>query len=275
MQQTPSNNLPDQLPEAFSSVFGLGTPVAFFPAGKGARWGGLSAAIIFLLGSFVVVGVGLFTTFSDVQQYGPAMLSKDIGAPLIFGGVLFLIALFAGWYAYTNWNRAVAVYSNGFAYNDNKGLQTWHWEEVDQFLAAITRHYTNGIYTGTTYTYTLRKADGGKVVFDNRIKKVQDLGPMIERATTPNLHKRAVDAYNVGQTVLFGPVALNKGGITFGKKSYPWSEVAQVSINKGILQVSKKGGGMFSGASAAASTIPNLAVLLSIVDQVVGVKAGR
>jgi hypothetical protein len=75
-------------------------------------------------------------------------------------------------------------------------------------------------------------------------------------------------------TVTFGPVAISKSGIVIGRKTYPWSEVQQVSIHQGYVKVSKKGGGWFSGASAAASTIPNLRVLLSIINQVVGLKAG-
>ncbi len=42
-----------------------------------------------------------------------------------------------------------------------------------------------------------------------------------------------------------------------------------------VLSVKKRGGGWFSGATALASTIPNLHVLLSIINQIVGVKAGK
>lgn len=41
------------------------------------------------------------------------------------------------------------------------------------------------------------------------------------------------------------------------------------------LRVMKKDGGWFSGAFVAVGSIPNLAVLLAIVDQVVGLKTGR
>jgi hypothetical protein len=58
------------------------------------------------------------------------------------------------------------------------------------------------------------------------------------------------------------------------KKTYPWIEVQQVSIQQRILKVSKKGGGWFSGARASASVIPNLNVLLNIIYQVVGLKTG-
>jgi hypothetical protein len=277
MQTTPSpsNNLPVQLPEAFSSVFGLGAPVAFFPASRGARWGSLSAGLLFLLGAFAATIFGVFSTFANYQKYGPAVIGRELTPPLIIAAIAFAIGAGASWSAYSNWNRAVAVYTNGLAANDNKGLQTWRWEEVDQFYAAITRHYTNGVYTGTTYIYTLRKADNSKLVFDNKYNKVQDLGQAIEQAVTPTLYKRAADAYNAGHTVSFGSVAISKEGVTIGKKVYPWAEVAQVSINQGYIRVSKKDGGWFSGASAAASTIPNLNVLLSIIDQITGVKTGK
>jgi hypothetical protein len=49
--------------------------------------------------------------------------------------------------------------------------------------------------------------------------------------------------------------------------------VKEVSIHQGILKVSRKDGGWFSGASAAASVIPNLRVLLAIIQQLVGLKA--
>jgi len=58
------------------------------------------------------------------------------------------------------------------------------------------------------------------------------------------------------------------------RKTYPWDEVRQVSIRRGILRVSKKDGNWLSGASAPVSIIPNLNVLLNIINQVVGLKTG-
>jgi hypothetical protein len=74
--------------------------------------------------------------------------------------------------------------------------------------------------------------------------------------------------------LIFGPVAVSKAGIRIGKKTYPWMDVKQVSVQRGILKVAKKDSGWFSGASAAASVIPNLSVLLNIIYQVVGLKTG-
>jgi hypothetical protein len=74
--------------------------------------------------------------------------------------------------------------------------------------------------------------------------------------------------------LIFGPVAVSKAGIQIGKKTSPWMDVKQVSVQRGILKVAKKDGGRFSGASAAAASIPNLGVLLAIIHQTVDAKTG-
>jgi hypothetical protein len=103
--------------------------------------------------------------------------------------------------------------------------------------------------------------------------KVEELAKNIDQNIFPLLYAHATDQYNAGQTIIFGPVAISKAGIVIGKKTYPWTDVKEVSIHQGILKVSRKDGGWFSGASVAASVIPNLRVLLAIIQQLVGLKA--
>ena len=97
---------------------------------------------------------------------------------------------------------------------------------------------------------------------------------IIQDAILPGLYEQAAQQYNAGQRLVFGPVAIGSDGIQIGKKTYAWDEVRQVSIQRGILKVSKKEGGWFSGASARASAIPNLNVLLNIIHRVVGLQIG-
>ena len=140
--------------------------------------------------------------------------------------------------------------------------------------SAITRHYTNGIYTGTTHVYTLYNRQDQRVVLSDSLARVEELAKLIDQGIFPNLYEIAADKYNTGQTLSFGPVAISKAGIAVGKKTIAWSEVKEVSIHLGFLRVSRKEGGWFSGARASAGTIPNLRVLLAIIQQVVGLKAG-
>jgi hypothetical protein len=184
-----------------------------------------------------------------------------------------VLGLLAGWRAYANWNKGVATFERGFAYNDRKGLQIWRWEEVAAMKSTITRHYIHGIYTGTTHRYTLYHPQKQRLELSDSISKVEELAKDIDQNIFPLLYKSAADQYNTGQTIAFGPVAISKGGIEIGKKTYPWADVKEVSVHNGVLKVSRNEGGWFSGARTSVSMIPNLGVLLAIIQQVVGLKA--
>lgn len=260
-----------QLPEAFRSLLGLGVLNGYYPVKNLNRWGNLIAMLVFLGGAVAAFFYAFYEAYVW-SRYGPVMIQDRMTPPLAISGVLVLIAVLAGWGAYASWVKAVAFYEKGVACRSRKGIQVWHWEDVDRFYTAITRHYTNGIYTGTTHVYTLFNRKQERLVLNDAYVHVEDLGIRVEESIFPRLYEGAVSRYNAGERLDFGPVALSKGGIQVRKKVYPWSEVQQVSIQRGILRVSKKDGGRFAGTHAAASAIPNLRVLLSLIDQIVGIK---
>jgi hypothetical protein len=263
-----------QFPEAFNVVVGMGAPQRYFRIKSLNRIGSLVASFVFLGGAVLVFLYGVYEAYLAYQEHGPATMGNVLTWPVIVAFILFLLALAAGWAAYVNWNKGVALYEQGFVVRDRKGIQAWRWEEIVSLRAAVTRHYTNGIYTGTTHVYTLYNRQNERLVFSDIYVKVEELAKAIEQGIFPHLYERAAQQYNLGQTLAFGPVAISKTGIQISKKVYPWTEVQQVTVQRGFLKVSKKGGGWFSGASAAASAIPNLSVLLNMIHQVVGLKTG-
>jgi hypothetical protein len=265
-----------QIPEAFaSSSMGLGTVKQYFPVKKGRRVGNLVIFFLFLLGAAAVFLYGIYDTSTAYQAHGVAVIDDHLVTPSIIAIVLFLLGVWAGWSAYANWNRGAVLYEKGFVVRDRHGLQPWRWEEIASITSAVIRHYTNGIYTGTTHVYTVINQQNRRLVLNDALGKVEELAKGIEEGCFPFLYERLALQYNSGQPVVFGPVAISKTGIQIGKKVYPWADVKDVLLNQGFLKVSKKEGGWFSGASAAAATIPNLHVLLSIINQVVGVKTWK
>jgi hypothetical protein len=263
-----------QVPEQFAGIYGLGSPLQVFPAGQSTRWVSAIGGVIFLGIAGLAILYGLYDTFVQTTQNGPVKLGETLFPALIISGFFGLFGLMMAINAYLNWNKAVVLYQNGLAYNDSKGVQTWNWQDVDRFFVAITKHYYNGIYTGTTHQYTLQKADGTKLKLDNKLQKVETLGTAIGRGVAPAQYQKLVTAIRNGQTVALGPIAISNDGVAFGKKVYPWKDVEQVGIQKGYVSVKKRGGGWFSGASAPVAAIPNLDALLAVVDQVVKIKAG-
>ena len=263
-----------QIPAVFNTASGLGGLLGYYPVRKANRWGNLVVCLILLAGAVLVFLYGIYSSFLAYQLHGPAVIGDKITAPVLIAVLLSGLGLLAGWGAYVNWRKGVVVYERGFAYRDRTGLQTWRWDDILTMTSAITRHYHNGIYTGTTHIYTLLNRQNQKLKLVDSIGKVEDLAKTIDTNIFPLLYPRAVDQYNAGEMLAFGPLAISKQGITIGEKTYPWGAVKEVSIHHGILKVTKKEGGWFSGARAAASVIPNLRVLLAIIQQVVGLKTG-
>jgi len=253
---------------------GLGAPKGYFQVKKGNRVGSL-AAFFLLLGCSVLVFLdGLSVTYQAYQKHGPAMIEDSLMAPGIVASVLFLAGLAAGWWAYANWSKGVVVYERGFAVHDRKGLHLWRWEDIVSLTAAVTRPYSSGFSTGMTHVYRLIDRQNQRLVLNDIFYNVEELAITIQDAITPILFNQAAQQYNAGQLLAFGPVTIGKDGIRIGKKTYPWVEVQQVSVQQGILKVSQKEGGWFSGATVSAAVIPNLNVLLNIIHQVVGLKTG-
>lgn len=262
---------PSLLPEAFQSVPGLGVPQDYFPVRNLNRWGSLIATAICLCGAIAACLYAVYEAYLW-SPYGFVMIQDRMTTPLAISGALLLVAGLAGWSAYASWIKGIALYEAGIACRSRKGIQAWRWEDVARLYTAITRHYTNGIYTGTTHIYTLFNHSQKRLVLNDAYAHVGDLGKRVEQSTFPRLYERAVSRYNAGEALDFGPVILSQAGIQVRKKAYAWSEVQQVSIRRGILRVSKKDGGRFSGTHIAASAVPNLRVLLSLMDQIVGIK---
>jgi hypothetical protein len=262
------------VPVEFSSVIGLGVVKALYSVRKTTRWSNLVIAVFCLPGSAVVFLFGLWQTYTMWQQHGSAFIGKTIFPYLIFAGLLLLVGLATAWGAYDNWQKLVVIYQHGFAYRDRRGIQTYRWDEIESFFSAVTKHYTNGVYTGTTHVYTILKKDrADRLVLNDAITKVEEVANQIRDGAYPLMYKRCADTYNSGQQMTFGPVTISKsGGIQINKKNYPWDQVARVTLHQGSIQVAKKGGGWFSGASVAAAMVPNVEILLSVIDQVVGLK---
>ena len=115
--------------------------------------------------------------------------------------------------------------------------------------------------------FTLMDLQNHRFMMSDVFFKVEELAKAIQDAIYPFLYERAAQRYNAGQMLTFGPAVISKDDFQIGKKTYPWSEVRQVSIRQGILKVSKIGGGSwFSGSSVSElAVVPNLNVLLNLI----------
>ncbi len=199
--------------------------------------------------------------FSNVDTDGSFWTFIVIGLFLLAFGIWSCINLLQ------NYDTRVVVCEQGLLRTKKGQVEVVRWEQVDAFWQAVTKRYTNGIYTGTTHIYTLRRSDGVVYKFNDTLNKVEALGNSIQREVTRVLLPRFIYAYNAGTTVTFGPLSINQQGISNSKEMLPWSQVKDLQVKRGIVSV-KKEGKWFNWSTVGVARIPNFYVFMALVDYV-------
>ncbi len=215
---------------------------------------------LFLGGFGIVIDYLAFGGASDTAS------SNVLGEALIGTAALALVIAYDV-YAVRALQRTVNVHQNGIVVLQGKQAQVYPWDQVASVTQSITKRYTNGIYTGTTYTYRLHMLDGRKVNFSSMIKGIADLGQTIQSAVTAVLYPRAIAAVQAGQTISFGTLSLNQQGIGKNGSLLPWNEIASMTLNKGYITIRKRDQRIGSWANIAVASMPNVFIFLAVSEQ--------
>ena len=252
----------------FTSVIGLGQlKTEFNPRGRG-RWVSVIVGLIFLAGGPVLALVGAFMGYVTYQERGLVKVSGAVIPWLVMAAIAFVLGVAILFSAWRNWTLAAALYENGVALNTRKGVQQVAWADVGSVWQAVTKHYTNGVYTGTTHIYTVQTNTGEKLIFNDSLgKNVEELGRAIQQGTASALFPRYWQALQNGQKLNFGPLGLDKTNLYSGKKELPWSQIPSIKIEKGNISIKKDGKGWFAWAAASVPQIPNFFIFYEIVSR--------
>ncbi len=164
--------LPDPLPPELKA---LGDPVRNCPTkSKAPMWligGGILAAAI---GSFMLLA---FITKGNAPPARGARASANVPcfSFLLLPGGLVAIAL--GWAI--DWQARIVVFRKGFAHFKRGKLTVYPYDDIVGVWQSVTKHYYNGVYTGTTYVYRVR-GQGNEISITNVYPTVQWLGERIQ-----------------------------------------------------------------------------------------------
>ncbi|MBI3242609.1 MAG: hypothetical protein HYZ49_09990 [Chloroflexi bacterium] len=256
----------------FASVVGLGAFKSDHSPAKSGRWINVIFSGLIVVAGPVLLLVAAFMAYNAYTRYGISKVD-DSGfiLPLICGVIAVPLGLYGLYSAWRNWPLAAALYDNGFAYNDRNGFKQVRWDNIDAVWQNITKHYRNGIYTGTTYLYTVQTKDKQRIVLDNKFKKIEDLGNAIISGSATALFPRYLQALQQGQRLTFGPLAIDPNGIYSGNKSLRWDEIKGIKIHRGTISV-KKEGGWFNWATAGVPQIPNFLIFYNLIGRLTKVE---
>ncbi|HEU5227713.1 MAG TPA: DUF6585 family protein [Ktedonobacteraceae bacterium] len=245
-------------PEAaqLAATYQLGTPQTEYKVGVKKS----TMITMIVIGILAGGGFGVGALNSTSQTSTMLVL---LGFSLLFIGLalyyVFLPVIYHSWHVY--------VCTDGFAFTRGNAIEAFRWDQIEAMWQSVTKHYTNGVYTGTTHIYTVRSRDGRKVVLNDKFANVEQLGNTISQQITNYLLPQVVSAYNAGNTITFGPLSISKQGVSNSKELLPWSQIKEMGVNRGVVTV-KKEGKWLSWSSVMVAKVPNIFVFMALVNYV-------
>lgn len=258
MAQQPLRILQSQeiSPEAtqLAGTYQLGEPLADYKVGLTKRM--RTYVILGAVGTIICAGLTYLVWTSP--QDNDSMSGIILLAAFTLGCLglaiynLLIPVIYRTWHVY--------VCKNGFVFTSGKKHEPYRWDAIASVILDIKSYQQYGMNTGTTYKYTVQRNDGEKLVLDDKFIDVDALGNTITQEATVHMFPNVLANFSAGQTIAFGPLSVNKQGMSNGKNTLPWSEVRGVFVNKGFVIVLQKGK-KSSWANIRVAKVPNVFVL--------------
>jgi hypothetical protein len=251
----------------------LGRPLKIYPISLGQKLSSLMSAVIcfgIAFAMLIILRPMMLNGTGPFQGMNAAGMDTYLNViTLALPGLLSLLAVFHLTKMALNWNKAITIHENGISFRQWGRLRQWQWPEIRAIQAQIVRYtYYGFIPAGTLRNYWLYNHNGEILPLTQVYNRVQDLVSDVRNAVLPLMLARALSDFQAGRPVEFGHIQVHQQGIVFTGKTYKWEDVESVSVNDGRVQISKRGGGWFSGASLDASAVPNLEVLIALLAEI-------
>lgn len=242
-----------------ASTYQLGAPMAEYRGGFSGRDIGNIILISIITIIYGVVWIGVAADNADFSEIGL---------------IVFLICL-AG-LAWTIINPIIGIswrvyiFNQGFVVSKGGQPDILRWTEIRAMWQQITRRYYKGIYRGTTHKYTIERADGRRIILNDKFKKVEALGDALSQQITNTMWPHVLAAYNAGNTITFGRLSVSQQGVSNGREFLPWPSIKEIDVRRGYVSVRKEGK-WFDWSHVAVSEIPNYYVFKALTRYILGI----
>ena len=237
----------------YAGTYQLGNPVAAYRVSfRSSIILGILCLPFAVLFAFVALSGGL----SSVS----IILMLLLAVLCVVGVVYYLI-----FYPLIHGSWRIYACTDGFVFLKGSTALPFRWDQVAFVWQRVTRNYTNGVYTGTTFKYTIQRVDSVEVRITQQFRNGIQLGTQVQREATNRLTPAALAAVNAGQTLPFGPFSVSRQGLGTPKGLIPWNEVQQVSANRGFVAIQQRGQRK-SKTYGMVYKVPNLYVFFNVAN---------
>jgi hypothetical protein len=258
---TPVASLTEVLPH-------LGERVATFTPTPRHGEAIFTAAVLFL-GGFVLLVVVIA---SSAAQRGSGIvfaLSLLFALLLMAGSALGLVLALKK----KTTDLRVLICEKGLVRVDRGRFIVFLWNDILELYQVITDVYQYGVvHTARDYGFGLNRCDGAVLQIYEGVnpRDVSSLSDLLQSKVAAHLWPKVIRQYNAGEDVIFGPLTMNRSGVSNRTETIPWSEVEAITIAEGVVKI-RKADRWLSWSKVEARDIPNLYVFLTLTDRVIGV----
>jgi hypothetical protein len=222
-----------------------------------------------VIGPFLAFVAALGVTGASIWSYTDPSAPTWLKPMWIAGGMFLFVAggaVITGLRSYE-----VDIHEKGFVYSTTSEIANVYWDDVTAVWQAKRTRERNGPTTHASYKVLLK--NGKKLTIDSELfKDPEGLGDGIQKQVTRCLMPKYVELLRSGGTAKFGKLSINHHGISNDQEIIPWSQVRDIRINLGYININKDGKWL-TWSSVRAANIPNLYVFLGLVDQIVEIKS--
>ena len=153
-------------------------PNTLTPPLLGARLAEYRARPFNTIGGPVLTILGIIFLLISFQINRNLVLLGIVGLFILPFGLLITI------FGFTQPRLRVVLYTDGFSYQRGRTTTTVPWTDIVHVHSIVTRNFIHFIYVGKTYTYTIETHTGTRIVLNDKIQGIRELGERIQNERT-------------------------------------------------------------------------------------------
>ncbi len=158
-------------------------------------------------------------------------------------------------------HRYVAVHQKGINLALDQAIM-YRWEQLAGISTSTDQFEFLNLPFHPRYHAVLYPNIGKPIPLYDALQDFPELLTQIKAKLYPRLLPGLKTSFEAGQWAYFGPIAINRESFNYKKHPHPWSEVKQLTIEKGALVVELENR---AHLRLPVSKIPNLEILLQLI----------
>lgn len=150
------------------AAYELGEPLAEY---KARRFNTIGGPILAALGLLLLI-IG-------------CQFSQDLILLGVLGIILIPFGLFITLFGLKQRGLRVILFSDGFVYQEARTTQIVRWQDIAFVHKLTTRNFLHFLYAGQTYTYSIQTKAPSRIILDDKLERIEELGDKIQAQAAP------------------------------------------------------------------------------------------